>query len=435
MSKHEDIINYIMSLKAGSKISVRSIASELEVSEGTAYRAIKQCDTLGLVTTIPRVGTIRIEKVNKKNIEALTYREIVGIIDGIILGGEKGIDKVLDKFVIGAMTTEAMVKYVTPESLIIVGNREDAQKLCLLNNAAVLITGGFGCSDEIKELADKKGLPVISSNYDTFTIASIINKAISESLVKKDIILVEDIMDENPRCFKNTDAVGKIRKYCKNNHVRKYPVVDNTRKLVGIINVRVLDPSIEDNDIIENYMDEPKLTVDCKTTVAYIAHIMGWENMAMCPVVDSNKKLIGVLGKYEITKALQFALRQPQVGETLEDIILRNFKYTYTERGMHFYGKIVSEMVGQIGAVSWNSLGMLLSTAGVMTLKRKNNVNISIDNISSYFIKPVEMDNNINIYTNIIHVGSFFGKVEVSMEDENNEVIAKSVLSLKILKI
>jgi Cu2+-exporting ATPase len=63
MSKHEDIIKYILSLEVGTKISVRSIASALGVSDGTAYRAIKDSDALGIVTTIPRVGTVRIEKV------------------------------------------------------------------------------------------------------------------------------------------------------------------------------------------------------------------------------------------------------------------------------------------------------------------------------------------------------------------------------------
>lgn len=121
MSKHEEIINYIMSLKAGTKISVRGIASDLNVSEGTAYRAIKECDNLGLVTTIPRVGTVRIKKVEKKNIEALTYREIVDIIEGTVIGGENGIDKVLKKFVIGAMTTDVIGKYIDPGSLMIVG--------------------------------------------------------------------------------------------------------------------------------------------------------------------------------------------------------------------------------------------------------------------------------------------------------------------------
>jgi predicted transcriptional regulator len=41
ITKHEQIIRYIEALKMGSKISVRQIAKGLEVSEGTAYRAIK----------------------------------------------------------------------------------------------------------------------------------------------------------------------------------------------------------------------------------------------------------------------------------------------------------------------------------------------------------------------------------------------------------
>jgi len=435
MSKHEEIINYIMTLEAGTKISVRSIASRLEVSEGTAYRAIKECDTLGLVTTIPRVGTIKIDKVQKKNIEVLTYGEIVSIINGDILGGKAGINKTLNKFVIGAMTAEAMVKYISPGSLIIVGNREDAQKLSLLNNSAVLITGGFGCSDEIKKLADEKELPVISSNYDTFTIASIINKAISENLIKKDIILVEDIMNDNPEYLKYEDSVKKLKKYINTNDIHKLPVVNKNKKVVGVINFKRLDEDIKDGDIVGKLINEEPLIVDCKTTVAYAAHIMGWENIGLCLVVDNNKKLVGTIGRKEVVEAIQYALSQPQAGETIEDMILKNFEYSYTDDGMHFHGKIVSEMLEPLGSASWNSLGMLLSTAAVMTLKNRSNINVSIDSISSYFIKPVQMDTQIDIYTKTIDFGRFFAKVEVCMINDNGEEIAKSILSTKILKI
>ena len=40
------------------KISVRKVAKVMKVSEGTAYRAIKDAGQLGLVTTIDRVGTV-----------------------------------------------------------------------------------------------------------------------------------------------------------------------------------------------------------------------------------------------------------------------------------------------------------------------------------------------------------------------------------------
>lgn len=65
-TKHEQIIEYISQLPIGGKISVRQVAKAMSVSEGTAYRAIKESETQGLVSTIERVGTIRIEKKKKK---------------------------------------------------------------------------------------------------------------------------------------------------------------------------------------------------------------------------------------------------------------------------------------------------------------------------------------------------------------------------------
>ena len=145
---------YIENLPIGEKISVRSIAKTLSVSEGTAYRAIKAAENNGLVSTIERVGTIRIEQKLKGKIENLTFEEIVQVIDGEVLGGRAGLDKLLDKFVIGAMQIDAITRYNTPNSLMIVGDRTDVQRLALENGAAVLITGGFGTSADVIALAN-----------------------------------------------------------------------------------------------------------------------------------------------------------------------------------------------------------------------------------------------------------------------------------------
>ena len=65
--------------------------SALSVSEGTAYRAIKEAENQKLVNTIERVGTIRIEKKKKENIERLTFAEVLNIVDGQVLGGRGGL--------------------------------------------------------------------------------------------------------------------------------------------------------------------------------------------------------------------------------------------------------------------------------------------------------------------------------------------------------
>jgi predicted transcriptional regulator len=433
MSKHEDIIKYILSLEIGTKISVRSIASELGVSDGTAYRAIKDSDSLGIVTTIPRVGTVRIEKVEKKNMESLTYGEVINIVDGSLLGGKNGVHKILHRFIIGAMTIDAMKQYIKKDCLVIVGNREEAQRLALLNDAGVLITGGFGCSNQIKKLANEKCLPIISTSYDTFTVASMINKAISENLIKKEIVLVEDIMQSNPCYLNNKDTILKWKQMMKEFNHDRYPVVDDENKVVGIVVPKDLPSRGSDDELISRVMSKEPITVTPKTTVAYAAHIMGWDGIELFPVVKG-KKLVGVITRKDVIKALQYMARQPQLAETLEDSILKKFEFQVKDGRNCFTGRITAEMLDSMGTGSWGTLNMILSTMAIVILRQKNNANILVDSIATYFMKPVQIDNEITIYVDIIGKGINYCRVEVNMLDDTNDIVGKSILSAKMIR-
>ena len=433
MSKHEDIIKYILSLEVGTKISVRSIASDLGVSDGTAYRAIKDSDSLGIVTTIPRVGTVRIEKVEKKNMESLTYGEVINIVDGSLLGGKNGVHKILHRFIIGAMTIDAMKQYIKKDCLVIVGNREEAQRLALLNDAGVLITGGFGCSNQIKKLANEKCLPIISTSYDTFTVASMINKAISENLIKKEIVLVEDIMQSNPCYLNNKDTILKWKQMMKEFNHDRYPVVDDENKVVGIVVPKDLPSRGSDDELISRVMSKEPITVTPKTTVAYAAHIMGWDGIELFPVVKG-KKLVGVITRKDVIKALQYMARQPQLAETLEDSILKKFEFQVKDGRNCFTGRITAEMLDSMGTGSWGTLNMILSTMAIVILRQKNNANILVDSIATYFMKPVQIDNEITIYVDIIGKGINYCRVEVNMLDDTNDIVGKSILSAKMIR-
>ena len=52
MSKHQDILDYLENLRIGKRVSVRSISNHLKVSDGTAYRAIKEAENRGIVETV-----------------------------------------------------------------------------------------------------------------------------------------------------------------------------------------------------------------------------------------------------------------------------------------------------------------------------------------------------------------------------------------------
>lgn len=433
MTKHEEIIKYILSLKTGTKISVRRIASALNVSEGTAYRAIKDCENMGNVTTIPRVGTVKIEKIKKKSIETLTFAEIINIVDGTILGGRDGIYKTLSKFVIGAMTIEAMKKYISPGCLLIIGNREEAQRLALENDSAVLITGGFECSDDIKKLADEKNFPVISSSFDSFTIASMINKAISESRIKKDIILVEDIMHRFPHYLMDYDTILMWKKAVQRTRLERYPVVNKDMKVVGIVTYKDVPVDIDNDEPISKFMIKQPIVFSPETTASYAAHVMGWEDIETCPVVKE-KKLIGVVTRQDVIKALQYAMRQPQVCETVEDLIFSNFSNEKIGDTLHFYGRIVPEMLDSAGTASWSSLNMLVTSVGLMCIRQKSNTNVYVDSIFTYFMRPVQLDSVIHIYAKVIAIGRNFCKVEIEVQSSSKKLVSKAIMSAKLLR-
>src|SRR5690625_6402962 len=227
-TKHEQIIRHILSLKVGNKISVRQIARELDVSDGTAYRAIKEAENQGLVSTIERVGTIRIERKEQGDFEYLTFAEVVNVVDGQVLGGSDLLHKTLNKFVIGAMKLDAMMRYTAADSLLIVGNRIKAQEVALPICAAILIPGGFDTEDHIKALADEKQLPLMSTSYDTFTVAAMINRAIYDQLIKKEIVFVEDISTSYKEAF-YLDSKTTIQDwYALNEQSQhsRFPVID-----------------------------------------------------------------------------------------------------------------------------------------------------------------------------------------------------------------
>ena len=72
MSKHEEILNYIEGLEIGKQVSVRGIANRMKVADGTAYRAIKEAEILGLVAVNDRSGTVRVAVKGQKVANRLT---------------------------------------------------------------------------------------------------------------------------------------------------------------------------------------------------------------------------------------------------------------------------------------------------------------------------------------------------------------------------
>lgn len=432
VTKHEQLLQHIEALKIGTKISVRKLAKSLGVSEGTAYRAVKEAENLGLVITKERIGTVRVEKKPRGISDQLTFGDVVEIVEGHVLGGADGLDKTLHKYVIGAMKIDAMARYIDAGSLLLVGNRENAHSLALEQGAGVLITGGFGTSREVKTLADSLSLPIISSRHDTFTVASMINRAIFDRLIKKKIMLVEDIVVRKPKVnmLKVTSNISDFDQLSIETGYQHFPVVDEWNRVIGIVSRKDVE-DLSGDQSIEKCLTRHPITVGLQTSLASAAQIMVWEGIDFLPVVDRNRKLISSVTRREVLQAMRDARNQPQLGETFEHLMWNGFAEERDEEGrLFFHGVITPQMATDLGTISHGVLSSLMTQAGLSAAKDASGGDYVVDNLTTYFVRPVQIENPVVITPVVLEMSRRACKLEIVMTYQDH-LVAKAVMALQ----
>ena len=434
-SKHQQIIRYIESLPVGEKISVRSIAKNMEMSEGTAYRAIKEAENIGIVSTIERVGTIRIERKTKDNLEKLSFGEIIKIIEGEVFGGHDGLDKILNRFVIGAMTLDAMTRYIQPESLVVIGNREDAQLLALNQGAAVLITGGFQATPQLIQKADELKIPLMGTTYDTFTVASLINRAMTDQLIKKKIMIVADIYNdiENTNYLRMDQTVKEYRQLSEKTGNSRFPVINHSNRLVGVVSAKdILGKS--DTLTMERVMTKNPSVSKLHASVASVAHSMIWNGLEMLPVVQDNMELIGIISRRDVMKAMQLTQRQPQVGNTFEDDVSENLEILEVNpTSAHFSFTVTPQMTNNLGMLSFGVLCEVVSVASKEFIHRSQRRNTVIEQLEMHYLKMIPIESKISIQIQTLDNGRKVSKLDISVLLENS-VVAKAIMSNQLME-
>lgn len=432
-TKHEQIIRHIQSLDIGHKISVRQMARELKVSDGTAYRAIKAAEERGLVSTIDRVGTIRIEEKSKDNRDRLTFAEVINVVDGQVLGGRNGLHKTLNKFLIGAMQLEAMLTYTEADSLLIVGNRTKVHELALKAGAAVLITGGFDTEDYIKKIADEKQLPIMSTRYDTYTVASMINRAIYDQMIKREIIFVEDICTpfENVHYLYPDDDVQRWYELNEQTTHARFPVINKNHQLRGMVTSSDIigkSPTCS----IESIMSDTPVTVKEKTSLAFVSHTMVWEGVEIVPVVDDQRKLRGIVSRQDVLKALQQVQHQPQLGETLVDIVSSKLAVEQADHS-EFSLQVIPQMTNHIGTLSDGVFTSIITESARKLLLYLRKGDMVVESLTTYALKPVQIDSVVTIRPKILEIGHVYAKIDSEIY-EQGQIVGKGLLTVQLIE-
>ncbi len=160
------------------------------------------------------------------------YHNIIETLNGTLLtGNEHGIF-MHGKVEVAAGNRERVDEYIAKDDLVILGDRDEMQVRSLeLDVSCMIICGGSQVSKQILEMAKSRDCVLISTPYDTFTTARLINQSMP----------IRSIMTRNNLVtFELDDYVDDIREVMSKERHRDFPVLDENGDYVGMISRRNL---------------------------------------------------------------------------------------------------------------------------------------------------------------------------------------------------
>ena len=160
------------------------------------------------------------------------YANILDTLEGSMVVGDSETYFDQGKVLIAAANPDLMENSIEKHDLVILGNRYESQ-LCAIEMEAgcIIVCEGAGVSLTIRKLAQERGCAVITTPYDTYTTARLINQSmpISYFMTKENIIE-----------FSEEDYLDDIREIMASKRHRDFPVLDSDGKYIGMISRRNL---------------------------------------------------------------------------------------------------------------------------------------------------------------------------------------------------
>ena len=160
------------------------------------------------------------------------YKNIAETLDGKVVTGNEHAYFVRGKVVIGVSNPEYMSEIVDSDDLVILGQKKEAQIRAMEANASCIIVGcGFEVDEEVIFMAKKKDCLIITTPFDTFSIARLINQSMPiKAFMTKEHLVTFDI----------DDYVNDVRETMSRIRHRDFPVVDENGNYIGMISRRNL---------------------------------------------------------------------------------------------------------------------------------------------------------------------------------------------------
>ena len=142
-----------------------------------------------------------------------------------------------------------------------------------------------------------------------------------------------------------------------------------------------------------------------------------------------------MVNRQDIIQALQQTQKQPQFGETVDNLTLSGFKLgdTVDTNSITIKGNITQFMMNESNVASNGAVSMIVSNAATIAMRKLHRLQTAVDEMHIICINSIEQNEEISVTAEILQIERKICKVEVVVRTQD-QLKYKAHLILKIVK-
>jgi predicted transcriptional regulator len=267
-----------------------------------------------------------------------------------------------------------------------------------------------------------------------------INRALSDQLIKKDIMQVSDIYMplEKTVYLQAGDTIANYHRLSEKTGHSRFPVVNKSMRVLGVVTAKDVLGKAE-NQAIERVMTREPNVVKQSMSVASVSHQMIWDGLEMMPVVKDDLSLVGMVSRQDVMKAMQLVQRQPQMSNTISDQIVGDILTVDTDRddnpldNPYFKFEVTPQMVNSVGTISFGVLSEIVANVAQRSILIDQRRNTLIEQMNLYYLRLIQLESEIEIHSKTLELGRRSAKVDLEVYIDN-VIVAKAIVLCQVME-
>lgn len=414
--KNDMVLKYIESLPEGSRISVRELSAKLLVSEGTAYKAVKEAEQLGMVMVKPKAGTVRISMQQpsyEKSVSAADTAKMLGLS---VSAGKANLNRRIRRLIICDGSRQDLLRQMEglePSAcLCLCGDRPELQTEILERGANLLLTGGIRPSWVLANLAERRGLLVFTSPQSAYALVRLFDSELDEPGLQPGGDKVSAWMQAPDYMYYNDIVADWHRHYAEGSLAQQYPVVDDDLELIGALDMwkaATANPSQKLSSVLAD--SEDLETVSTEDSVRDVTRRFVVSGQFVAPVLEG-KRMMGMISAIDLLR--YYMCSEPEPGSCTTDSFLSRDVTVSQDYSAVFRVQVPPSALGGMGHLEND----LLLSAAESHLRQLGLANYRLTNGTFMAFRPLEAAEGLRLESRMQANNSGSAVLEVELYDE-----------------